>query len=280
MSTRLKSSRIHVFLGFTVFLLIVAAVGCSSEEPIVPEEPTAKAETSPPPTVEKIESTATTEPSDPEPQVDEPTKVPSPVKQPTSTPAPTSVPAPTVAPTATSKPAPTATPVPTATPMPTATPAPLTNVYKEYGFTVELDQDASFGTSSLNIADWLGSPADSSQGLMTFNYNGANIILFWQPQAGSTTQETIDLTYQLQQLGNPDRSFALFNDGDVTVDGSDGRYAGFLSTNASGGDATGGLIGAWTCADSGTQLSMTATGPDSTALQIRFDRLISGFSCE
>jgi len=274
MSTRLKSSRIHIFLGFTVFLLIVAAVGCSSEESIFPEEPTAKAETSPPPTVEKIESATTTESSDPEPQVDEPTKVPSPVKQPTSAPAPTAAPAPAVAPTATSKPAPTATPVPT------ATPAPLTNVYKEYGFTVELDQDASFGTSSLNIADWLGSTADSSQGLMTFNYNGANIILFWQPQAGSTTQETIDLTYQLQQLGNPDRSFALFNNGDVTVDGSAGRYAGFLSTNASGGDATGGLIGAWTCADSGTQLSMTATGPDSTALQIRFDRLISGFSCE
>ncbi|MBT5252689.1 MAG: hypothetical protein HOL69_03425 [Chloroflexi bacterium] len=275
MSTRLKSSKIHVFLGFTVFLLIVAVAGCSSgesdesDESIVPEEATAKAENSPPPTVEKIESAATTEPSDPEP-----TKVPSPIKQPTSAPAPTAAPAPTVAPTATSKPA------PTATPPPTATPAPLTNIYKQFGFTVELDEDASFATSSLNIADWLGSTADSSQGLMTFNYNGANIILFWQPQAVSTTQETIDLTYQLQQLSNPDRSFALFNNGDVTVDGSDGRYAGFLSTNASGGDATGGLIGAWSCADSGTQLSMTATGPDSTALQIRFDRLISGFSCE
>ncbi|MBT7003971.1 MAG: hypothetical protein HOA06_04540, partial [Chloroflexi bacterium] len=90
MSTRLKSSKIHVFLGFTVFLLIVAVAGCSSgesdesDESIVPEEATAKAENSPPPTVEKIESAATTEPSDPEP-----TKVPSPIKQPTSAPAPT-----------------------------------------------------------------------------------------------------------------------------------------------------------------------------------------------
>jgi hypothetical protein len=267
MGTRLKSSRRQIFLGFTVFLLIVAAVGCASGGS-TPAAPTAKAEISPPPTVEKIEPTVTTVLADPESQVATPTEVPSPVVEPTSAPAPTAAPAAT------------STPVPTATPEPTATPVPLTNVYDNYGFTVELDQDATFATSNLNIDGWSGTTADSSQGLMTFNYNGADIVLFWQPQADSTPQETIDLTYQLQQLGNPDLLFASLSDGDITVAGSAGRFTGFLSTDSLGGNATGGLIGAWTCADSGTQLSMTATGPDSTALQIRFDRIISGFSCD
>jgi len=157
---------------------------------------------------------------------------------------------------------------------------PLTNVFNDYGFTVKLDQDATFATSDLNIGGWSGTTADTSQGLMTFNYNGADIILFCQPQAGATPQETIDMTYQIQRLANPDLLFASLSDGAITIDGSDGRFKGFLSTDSLGGNATGGLIGAWTCANSGTQLSMTATGPDSTALQIRFDRIITGFSCD
>jgi hypothetical protein len=143
-----------------------------------------------------------------------------------------------------------------------------------------LDQDATFATSNLNIDGWSETSADLSQGLMTFNYNGADIALFWQPQAYATPQETIDLTYQLQQAAKPDLLFASLSDGDITVDGTAGRFTGFISTDSSGGNATGGLIGVWTCADSGTQLSMTATGSDSTALQIRFDRIISGFSCD
>jgi len=114
---------------------------------------------------------------------------------------------------------------------------------------------------------------------MTFEYNGADVVLFWQPQDGDTPQQTVDLTYQLQQLGKPDLKFAPLGVGDLTVDGGAGRYVGFLSSNATGGDATGGLIGAWTCPGSKTQMSLTATGADSTALQIRFDRLTEGFSC-
>jgi hypothetical protein len=114
---------------------------------------------------------------------------------------------------------------------------------------------------------------------MTFDYNGADFVIFWRPQESATAQETVDLTYQLQQLGNPGQSYAALGEGDLTVDGNDGRYAGFLRTDAAGENATGGLLAAWTCANTGTQLSMTATGPDSTALQIRFDRVISGFSC-
>jgi len=269
---RLKSPRRQIFLGLALLLLIVAAIGCAAGGTIS-TAPTSAAETSPAPTSERADPTATTAPVNSETESIIPTEVPIPTVEPTSVPLPTVVPVPTVAPVATS------TPQPTATSVPTSTPVPLTNIYDIYGFTVELDQDATFATSNLNIGGWSDTAADSYQGLMTFNYNGAEIVLFWQPQDNATPQETIDLTYQLQQLGNPDLSFASLNAGDITVDGSDGRYTGFLSTNSSGGNANGGLIGAWTCADSGTQLSMTATGPDSTALQIRFDRLISGFSC-
>ena len=267
MVNRLKSSRRQVLLGFTVFLLIVAAVSCSSGDGDK-EEPTAKAETSPSPTVAKVEPTATKAPIA--------TAAPAATKAPTATAAP----APTKALSPTTAPAPTSTPEPTAAPDPTAIPVPLTNVYDIHGFTVELDQDATFADSNLNIDGWSGTTADASQGLMTFNYNGADVVLFWQPQADATPQETIEFTYQLQQLGNPDLLFASLSDGDITVDGTAGRFTGFLSTDSAGGNATGGLIGAWTCADSGTQLSMTATGSDSTALQIRFDRIISGFSCD
>jgi hypothetical protein len=152
-------------------------------------------------------------------------------------------------------------------------------VYNLYGFSVELDQDASFANSNLNVSGWTDADADAEQGLMTFDYNGAGIVLFWQPQNGDTPQTTVDLTYQLQQLSKPDMSFAPLSEGELTVDGGSGRFAGFLTSDGSGGNAAGGLIGAWTCPDSNTQLSLTATSPDSTALQIRFDRLTSGFSC-
>jgi hypothetical protein len=101
-----------------VFLLIVAAVGCASGGS-TPAAPTAKAEISPPPTVEKIEPTVTTVLADPESQVATPTEVPSPVVEPTSAPAPTAAPA------ATSTPVPTATPEPTLRMSTTITALPL-----------------------------------------------------------------------------------------------------------------------------------------------------------
>jgi hypothetical protein len=152
-------------------------------------------------------------------------------------------------------------------------------VYNLYGFTIELDQDATFATSNLNIGGWTETDADEAQGLMTFDYNGADIILFWQPMGGDTPQDTVDQTYQLQQLGKPDLTFVPLGVGDLVVGGGTGKYVGFLTSDSAGGNASGGLIGAWNCADSGTKLSLTATGKDSTALQIRFDRLTSGFSC-
>ena len=286
-----KTARGSITLGFVASLLVLVVAGCSasgSKSPVA----TAVAEIVPTSTVpaEKVAAAPTAisvEPTQaPTPEPDTPA---APVAaEPTSVPVATSVPVPTAtvvpaAPTApaepTATPEPTSTPEPTPTQTPTPTPVPLTNVYNKYGFKVELDQDATFATANLNINGWTDSVADEAQGLMTFDYNGANVVLFWQPQNGDTPQETVDLTYQLQQLGNPDQTFATLSEGALTIDGADGRFVGFLTSDASGGNASGGLIGAWTCSDSETQISLTATGPDSTALQIRFDRLTSGFTC-
>lgn len=253
---------------------MIAAIGCSSSD----KTPTPKNESnsSPEPTAKSISPT----------QIPTPKVVPTAADtvselDPTATsiPEPTSIPAPTAttAPKATVEP--TATPIPTATATATPTVAPLTNVYNHHGFTVELDQDSSFASSNLSVVGWTESEPSDTQGLLTFTYNGADVVIFWQPHNGDSPQTTVDMTYQLQQLSKPDLNFVPLSQGDLAVDGTYGRFTGFLTSDAEGENASGGLIGAWTCADSSTQLSLTAMGPDSTALQIRFDRLTSGFSC-
>ena len=162
---------------------------------------------------------------------------------------------------------------------PAATATPIeSNVFDGYGFTLKLDQDTQFASSDLAVTGWTGQVADNTQGLATFTYNGADIVLYWQPQT-NTTQNVAASTFELQQLSKPEFDFVAINEGDLVVDGESGSFGGFLYTDATGGNAVGGLIGAWTCPATNQSLSLTATGADATALQIRFDRLISGFEC-
>ena len=263
--------RTAVFLGLGFALVMLTAIGCSSGSPDTPAataEPTAK--------------TLNAEPT----QAAAPTQLPAPTAVTDAEPTPTTVPTPspvpgtvkagaTVAPASTSTPLPISTPTPTSTP----TPVPLTNVYDLYGFSVELDQDSSFQTADLIVKGWTGTRADNEQGIMSFNYNGTNIVIFWQPQAGDTPQSTVDLAYEVQKASKPELNFVPISEGEITVDGQSGRFGGYLTTESSGANASGGLIGAWTCEESGTQISLTASGKDATALQIRFDRLTSGFKC-
>lgn len=270
----IQPARTSIFLGLAVALGLLMSVGCSSTGEPTPEITSADLVPSPVATqlpvstdVPDVQPTAVSAPTT------VPTEVPSPVPTPTRSPEPTTPPT-EVAPSPT--PASTSTPTPTVTP----TPAPLTNVYNVFGFSVELDQDASFQSSNLKVSGWTETDADNTQGLMTFHYNGADIVIFWQPDSGSSPQQTVDLTYQVQKLSYPDLNFLPISEGDLTVDGETGRFGGYLTSDSSGTGASGGLIGAWTCQDTGTQVSLTASGPDATALQIRFDRLTSGFKCE
>ena len=209
-----------------------------------------------------------------------PTSISEPVA--TSAPAPTQLPAVQPDATATTVPQvePTNVPAQTATPLPTLTPTPVvSNIFEGYGFSFQLDQDSTFASSDLVINGWTGDAADNDQGLMTFTYNGADVVLFWEPQAANTPQSLTAETYQLLTLGRPDFEFTALNEGDLTVDGQAGTFAGFVFADSAGENASGGLIGAWSCPGTGAMMSLTATSSDATALQIRFDRLVSGFEC-
>lgn len=284
--------RTSVFIGLTLALGLLIAIGCSSGGPDATAPATDTVESkpavtsvdpAPAPTPTQL-PTPTDVPGVSPAAVPTPTTVPVQVSSPEPTPTPSSLPSssPTVAPTGVAvSPTPASTPTPLPSPTPTLipTPVPLTNVYDAFGFSVELDQDASFQTSNLSVRGWTGDGADNEQGLMTFNYNGTNIVIFWQPDSGSSPQTAVDLTYQVQKLSNPHLNFVPISEGDLTVDGETGRFGGYLTAEGSGEGASGGLIGAWTCQGAGTQVSLTASGPDATALQIRFDRLTSGFKC-
>lgn len=162
---------------------------------------------------------------------------------------------------------------------PAATATPIeSNVFDGYGFTLKMDQDTQFASSDLSVSGWTGPTADNTQGLATFTYKGADIVLYWEPQT-NTPQNVAASTYELQQLSKPTFDFVSINEGDIVVDGQTGSFGGFLYTDATGGNAVGGLIGAWTCPANNQSIALTATGADATALQIRFDRLISGFEC-
>ena len=55
-------------------------------------------------------------------------------------------------------------------------------------------------------------------------------------------------------------------------------FLGFKTVDASS-NASGGLIGSWTCQVSETSLTLTLTGDDATLVQLRFDRLLDNFAC-
>lgn len=164
-----------------------------------------------------------------------------------------------------------------APPAATATPV-NSNIYDEFGFSLKLDVDTTFESVDLLVNGWTGKTADVSQGLATFSYKGADVVLFWEPQQG-TPQELADATYELHKLSKPESDLVAINQGDLVVDGETGSFGGFLYTEPTSGSAAGGLIGTWACPAENRSMSLSATGSDSTALQIRFDRLISGFEC-
>ena len=204
-----------------------------------------------------------------------------------STPVPTQTPMPT----AIATPVPTSSPIPTSTAAPTFTatatsisnpvvkPTPLPNIFDEFGFTLVLDEDASFSSSNLTISGMRKDAADGQQGLLTFEYNGADIAFFWLPTTDDTPATVVESTYQLLRDSQPANILIPVSEGDISIDDEPGKFGGFVATNSSGENAGGGLIASWACQELGITLSLVVTGLDATVLQIRFDRLVSGFIC-
>ena len=297
-------------------LITIIAIGCGptlAEEPSVTQKlPTSVAEAPKPPTVPPTGVPPTAVPPTPLPPTPlPPTSIPAPrapAISPTTTPAaspaptaqaptpvaintrpPTPEPAWAPMPTSTVTPVPTASPIPTpvptvtATPMQTSTPAiqttPLPNIFDEFGFTLALDEDASFSSSKLVISGMSGDDADRQQGLLTFEYNGSDIVMFWLSATDDPPAAMIESTYQLLKVSQPSNILTPVSDGDIVIDDEPGRFGGFVASDSSGSNVGGGLLAAWTCQELGITLSLIVTGLDPTTLQIRFDRLTSGFKC-
>jgi hypothetical protein len=142
-----------------------------------------------------------------------------------------------------------------------------------------LDSGASFATVNLATSGLTGIEANLAQGVLTFTYKGSSVLLYWLPAEEQTPPAIVSSTYQSIVSNQPTVTFLTINEGDILVSGETGWYGGFVATDVTGASAGGGLMGAWICPESQTAFSLTATGPDATSLQIRFDRLISGFSC-
>jgi len=268
-----------VLAGAVVFLALLAA--CSQTEPSPTSVPTSTA----------IPSLAAAQvPSTPTPTA-VPTQIPptaTPTLVPTATPTlvptatPTLVPTatPTLVPTATPTLVPTATPtlVPTATPtlVPTPTPAVSYTEVNSYGFELIVD-----GTVSVESLGLLQDEAREEDGIVLFEYEGAKSTLLW---LGDTDlDELLFDTYNQIVEAQSDLAFALISEriieeNALPVGSSEGKTLTFVSTAASGDVAGGGITGVWKCT-TGRVFSLTVTGSDPVVLQIRFKRLLDGFSC-
>ena len=237
------------------------AVGVDSPESSTQLVPPAPLSQVPDPSIPMISSGPTAM----APPVEQPTKVPPPVVQPTKVPPPVAQP---------DKVSPTVEPIQVP-----ETESDDPNSFNEYGFNVSLDEDADLEGSNLSVTGLLSEYADFSQGLMSFNYNGADIALSWLPQDDLDSADLVDLGYSLLVDSQPENEFMPLTDGDIEVDGEMGSFGGLFVTDSAGTEAGGGLIGGWICEDQNIGFMLMVTSPDSTVLQIRFDRIVSGFEC-
>ena len=263
---------LKAILSTTLIGLLFVTVGCG--EPAVGravgvDSPESSTQLVPPAPLSKVPDASTSMtssgPTAMAPPVVQPTKVPPPVVQPTKVPPPVAQP---------DKVSPTVEPIQVP-----ETESDDPNSFNEYGFNVSLDEDADLEGSNLSVTGLLSEYADFSQGLMSFNYNGADIALSWLPQDDLDSADLVDLGYSLLVDSQPENEFMPLTDGDIEVDGEMGSFGGLFVTDSAGTEAGGGLIGGWICEDQNIGFMLMVTSPDSTVLQIRFDRIVSGFEC-
>ena len=156
----------------------------------------------------------------------------------------------------------------------------LNSVYQAQGFALKLDPYTDFDSTGLNVSGVTKSVPDNSQGLLTFSYNGASVILYWQPSSTDVQpQQLVASALSLLSGMSPSITLTTSSEGDVVVDNLPGRFGGFVSTNSDGTAVGGGLIGGWDCSATSSSFSLIVSGADSTAIMITFEQLIENFSC-
>ena len=147
----------------------------------------------------------------------------------------------------------------------------------QFGFSISLEEDVDFGQFDVKVSGASLNHADGQQGLITFDYNAVDVAVIWLPNEGQAPEKVIGGAYFLLQSAQPNNSFTVINSGAVMVAQTEGYFSGFLMTDKTGNGLGGGLIGSWNCDK--TDFTIIVTGDDPTVLQIRFDRLLSGFAC-
>ncbi len=154
---------------------------------------------------------------------------------------------------------------------PTPTPALYTDV-ESFGFTLTIDGEVDVESSGL-----LGDDASTSEGIIFFEYGGANSILLWFEDSSSEIDAVLSDNYTSLVESQPDLAVSLINEGNMAVESYTGQYLTFI-TNSASGNSGGGIIGSWRCPP-GTTFALTVTGSDAAVVQIRFKRLLDGFAC-
>ena len=169
------------------------------------------------------------------------------------------------------KEAPTADPTPTLVPTPTVV-IPTTEV-ENLGFQLSLDGEVVVEQTGL-VKD----EADTKEGIMFFEYGGASAILLWLEGSESDVDAVLSDSYVSLESAQPDLGFSLMNEGNLSIDNVSGQYIAFVTDSAVAESEAGGIVGSWSCG-SGVVFSLTVTGSDAAVVQIRFRRIVDGFSC-
>ena len=162
--------------------------------------------------------------------------------------------------------------LPTATPIPTPTPIRHTFV-KDYGFSLQLDRDVSVQANG-----WTEKDPNNEQGIISFDYRGVKAFLSWYSST-STPKQIVGRTYGQLRDGQPNLTFEPLREGEISISGEPGFFAGFRAIDDTNSSVGGGLIASWVCPESQLRYSITTTGPQATVVQLRFQRIIEKFNC-
>ena len=228
-------------------LSIMAAIACGGDTGVVPTAaPTAT-----------IPLEAATSTPDAAPPMDVPaTPSPEPTIESTSTPVPTHTPSPTDTP----------TPIPSATPV-------IGTIINEYGFKLKLHGDVP-----IRVVGVAEKNPTSEQGTISFPYQGVAAILAWNSSA-NTAQQVVAINYNQLRDGQPSLTFETIKDGAIPVSGERGVFGAFKVLEGTDTAVGGGFVSAWICSESQTRYSLTVTGAQLTTVQIRFQDILTNFSC-
>jgi hypothetical protein len=155
--------------------------------------------------------------------------------------------------------------------------AAIKKVYQKNGIVLKSDPLPGLVETDIQEYGWEKDVADNNQGLLTFDYNGVSFTMYWSPWKESPGALLND-SYALLTASRTDKQFTAINDGPLTVDDNEGKFAVFSAKDDSN-VLSGGLIGVWSCGDD-RGFTLIASGADATSAQLRFDRLLGAFQCK